>query len=156
MAIRRLQWTVDIPAEIRLMVYENYFESLTIYAHSPACSYKQGNCATGHFWKHQKERAEAEPTYAASNLLLTCKLVHAEAEHVLFNRARFAPMACFSTLRSSRSTPLTLSIVAQRALQEWQIFEPFLEACDEGTTGNTSRLPVSGPKASPSLSSPLP
>lgn len=133
MVTAKLQWAVDIPAEIRLMVYEIYFESLAIHIHSPTCSDKYGDCKNREIslrwpgYKYRKHRSRPVSTDSALALFLVCKLIHAESEHLLFKRARFMPSACFkTTLQSTRSSPLTFSNIAQTNLQKVALFRTLL------------------------------
>lgn len=78
------EWLQDVPAEIRLKVYESLFESMIVLMHDPnsiahrtACSQTQSSTAT--------------------NLFLTSRTVRDEAEALLLKKATFGPQKCLST-----------------------------------------------------------
>lgn len=123
MTTQTLGWTGEIPSEIRLMVYDVYFTSLTVNIHKPTCRNKPGDCLTSFGARlasqYQIQRQNLRSTNSALSLFLTCKLVHEEAEPLLFEKAQFVQSACFNpSLRSTRGTPAIFSNVAQRYLQK--------------------------------------
>lgn len=105
--------------------------SLTVNIHRPTCQNKPGDCLTffgsGLPSQYQIQQQNSQSTNSALKLFLTCKLLHQEAEPLLFERAQFVPSACFMpSLRSTRGTPATFSNVAQRHLQKVADFRMLL------------------------------
>jgi len=95
---------------------------LTVSMHDPTCQNTAGRC-----WSHfdgyapfeYKVQGHSPSTKLALNLFLTCRLVHQEAELLLFEKAHFVSATCFKPrLRSTKNTPVPFSNIAQRHLQK--------------------------------------
>lgn len=96
--------------------------SLTVSMYDPTCQDEVGQCQC-HFRDDSpfgyQVQGHLPSTKLALNLFLTCRLVHQEAEPLLFEKAQFILATCFKPrLRSTRSTPVPFSNIAQRHLQK--------------------------------------
>lgn len=86
-----LIWLKDVPAEIRLIIYKTFFESVTIFvqSHPHQPPRRKSKADAERINQDENQTTSKRPSHQAINLLLTCKAVSKEAEPVYFAAAEF-------------------------------------------------------------------